>query len=40
MADKLSGGWATFAEYQSNSIASDTGDKKKMRAAEKGQSLR
>lgn len=35
MADKSSGGWATVAEYQSDSIASDTDDEKKMRAAER-----
>ena len=35
LADKSSGGWATVTEYQSDSIASDSSDEKKMRAAEK-----
>ena len=35
MADKSPGGWATVAEYQLDSLASDTEDEKKMRAAEK-----
>ena len=35
LADKSSGGWATVMEYQSDSIASDSADEKKMRAAEK-----
>ena len=34
LADKSSGGWATVTEYQSDSIASDSADEKKMRAAE------
>ena len=31
LADKSSGGWATVTEYQSDSIASDSADEKKMR---------
>jgi len=35
LADKSSGGWATVAEYQCDSLASDIEEEKKMRAAEK-----
>lgn len=35
LADKSPGGWKTVAEYESDSLASDTDDGKKMRAAEK-----
>jgi len=35
LADKSPGGWATVAEYESDSLASDTEDEKKMKAAEK-----
>ncbi|MEO0683800.1 MAG: hypothetical protein AAFY76_01800, partial [Cyanobacteria bacterium J06649_11] len=35
LADKSSGGWATITEYQSDSIASDSANEKKTRAAEK-----
>jgi len=34
LADKSSGGWATVAEYQCDSLASDI-EEEKMRAAEK-----
>ena len=35
IADKSPGGWGTVSEYQSDSVASDSDDEKKIRAAEK-----
>eukprot|EP00111_Clytia_hemisphaerica_P014856 TCONS_00043758-protein len=35
MADKSPAGWGNVLEYESDSVASDSADKKKIRAAEK-----
>ena len=35
IADKSPGGWGTVAEYESDSVASDSEDEKKIRAAER-----